>query len=82
MAELHQFKDDYQNKKTQVNVSKLDENFRTVRLKVSANCDGVFEINQNKGAADLFTISPPDGVGPFIIGCQDGVLVWLETEEC
>jgi hypothetical protein len=82
MAELHRFKDDVAAGEIQISANDLDENFRTVRLRLDSSIETAFQIRKNKGAADTLEINAPDGEGTFVLGFVDGNLTWIETEDC
>lgn len=86
MADLHKFQDDAQSKEDRVKPVKarmLDENFRTVRLKLSDKFALAFRITQSAAQSDVLdlSLSVPTS-GKHILGVEDGQLKFFETDEC
>lgn len=86
MAELHEFRDDAKSKEDRVKpiiARHLDENFKTVRLKLDSTVEAVFKIVETPGVNDMLALA--DGAptsGTWALAVVEGVLTFVETEEC
>jgi hypothetical protein len=86
MAELHKFKDDCQtpeNRPKPIKAQELDDNFKTVRVQLSASLSSWLKIVQTPGSPDqLDFVTPPpsaESIPTFSGGVFSG---WTQTEEC
>ena len=86
MAELHKFRDDVRSKEGRVkpiSARHLDENLKTVRLKLSDSLKTFLKITQSAGVEDEldFVVQPPSAEAvPVFEGGQFSR--WEETKGC
>lgn len=86
MAELHKFVDDTKTPEQRVKPIKareLDDNFTTVRLKLSDDFLGLFKIEESFPNRDelQFDFNVPT-TGTYVLGFVDGVFTLLATQDC